>query len=76
MADRRLARTANRSVVGTINEFSHLADAHRDQTTTLDLDGLALWLAHTPCGALRTTHDFPDRALAVAITGSSGRSAT
>jgi hypothetical protein len=76
MADRRLARTANRSVIGTINEFSHLADAHRDQTTTLDLDALALWLAHTPCGALCTTHDFPDRALAAVVAGTTGRSIT
>jgi hypothetical protein len=59
MADRRPSQppTANRSVVGTINEFSYLADAHRHRTATLDL--LALWLAHTPCGALRTDTRLP-----------------
>jgi hypothetical protein len=76
MADRRLTRTANRSVVGTMNEFSYLAAAHRDQTTTLHFDALSLWLAHTPCGALRTTHGFSDRGLAAVVAGTTGRSIT
>ncbi|HEV7685905.1 MAG TPA: hypothetical protein VGQ80_05015, partial [Acidimicrobiia bacterium] len=45
---------------------------HRPAVETLDLDGVALRLAHTPCGALRTTHDFPDRALAAVVAGTTG----
>jgi hypothetical protein len=57
----RTAATANRSVVGIMNEFTFLADTWRgDQINLLDL---ALRLAATPCGPLYSTHVSPDRAL-------------
>ena len=64
MRDRRLAKTANRSVVGIMNEFSHLAKAYHSQQSSTDLIGLALRLAGTPCGPLYKRHVSPDRELA------------
>jgi hypothetical protein len=68
MAEGRLAKTNSRSVVGVMNEFTHLADASTDGGRAGDLDALSLWLAQTPCGPLYKTHVSPDRALAAAIT--------
>jgi hypothetical protein len=45
-----LAKTASRSVLGTMNEFGHMADNHRWLHDQPDLIELAVWLAHTPCG--------------------------
>jgi hypothetical protein len=65
MTDLRVAKTANRSVVGIMNEFTYLADAcRRDEP---DLLHLALRLAHTPCGPLYKRHVSPDRELAALI---------
>ncbi len=50
MQDRRIAPTANRSVVGIMNEFTYLAEAWRDGQTGPDLHALALRPARTPCG--------------------------
>ncbi len=62
----RTAATANRSVVGIMNEFTFLADAWRgNQVNLLEINllELALRLAATPCGPLYSTHVSPDRAL-------------
>jgi hypothetical protein len=59
----RLAKTANRSVVGIMNEFTHLAETYHDDTQTPDLLGLAMRLATTPCGPLYSKHISPDREL-------------
>ena len=64
MRDWRVGPTANRSVVGIMNEFSYLADAYRGQQPRPDLIGLALRLAATPCGPLYQRHVSPDRELA------------
>lgn len=64
MADHRLTKTQNRSVVGIMNEFAYLADADRSATETLDLLRLSLRLAETPCSPLYGEHISPDRALA------------
>jgi len=64
MRDRRLAKTANRSVVGIMNEFTHLAEAYRGDTLAPDLLALAMGLAGTPCGPLYSKHISPDRELA------------
>jgi DNA-binding transcriptional ArsR family regulator len=62
----RTAATANRSVVGIMNEFAFLADTWRDGHT--DLLALALRLATAPpCRPLYPTHGSPDRALAAHI---------
>ncbi len=50
MAEWVLAKTASRSVLGTMNEFVHIADSYRWMHDEIDLTDLAVWLAHTPCG--------------------------
>jgi len=61
----RLARTANRSVVGIMNEFTYLADAWRHDEP--DLLTLTVRLAATPCGPLYKRHISPDRELAALV---------
>ena len=60
MIEHRLAKTASRSVSGTMNDFTNLAEAYRDQELELDLVVLSLWLAGTPCGPLRDRSGYPD----------------
>ena len=67
MRDRRLAKTANRSVVGIMNEFTFLAGAYRGDTPAPDLQALAIRLAATPCGPLYNKHVSPDRELAALL---------
>lgn len=67
MAECRLAKTANRSVVGVMNEFTHLADVHRSGDPAPDLLGLSLRLATTPCSPLYARHVRPDRELAALL---------
>lgn len=61
MAAGSYAKTANRSVVGTMNDFASLADVHRDHGDADDLVALSVSLAGTPCGLLRKGRGFPDR---------------
>jgi len=56
------AKTANRSVVGILNQFSMLADYWRSEHGD-DLLAIALKLAETPCGPLYPGPGAPDRAL-------------
>jgi hypothetical protein len=65
--DHRVAPTANRSLVGVMNEFAFLADAH--QVEEPDLVRLSTKLATTPCGPLFQRHISPDRELAALIAG-------
>jgi hypothetical protein len=67
MTDQRLAPTASRSVLGTMNDFAHLAGHYRHHDGDTDLVAISLWLAGTPCGPLRRSHDFPDRELAAVV---------
>jgi hypothetical protein len=67
MRDHRLAKTANRSVVGIMNEFTALANAYRGDTPAPDLLALAIRLAATPCGPLYSKHVSPDRELAALL---------
>jgi hypothetical protein len=67
MRDRRLAKTANRSVVGIMNEFTALARAYRGDAPALDLLALAVRLAATPCAPLYGKHVSPDRELAALL---------
>ena len=62
MQDVRLGKTASRSVLGIMNEFTFLAQTMRGDTTT-DLIDLARWLARTPCSPLFKRHGSPDREL-------------
>jgi hypothetical protein len=63
----RVARTANRSLVGIMTEFTHLAEVYRDNNPDPDLLHLALRLATTPCGPLYRRNVSPDRELSALI---------
>jgi hypothetical protein len=67
MRDRRLGKTANRSVVGIMNEFTVLAGAYRGDIPGPDLLALAIRLAATPCGPLYSRHVSPDSELAALL---------
>ncbi|WP_433080056.1 DUF6933 domain-containing protein [Dactylosporangium sp. CA-052675] len=66
MQDVRVGKTANRSVVGIMTDFSYLAGVYRENQP--DLLALTLRLARTPCSPLRRTHGSPDRALRALVT--------
>jgi hypothetical protein len=67
MRDRRVAATANRSVVGIMNEFTFLAATYRDDDPRQDLLDLSLRLAATPCSPLYNKNVSPDRELAALL---------
>lgn len=64
-----LARTRNRSVVGVMTEFTHLADLRRGTGQPDDLLALSAELARTPTSPLYKTYTSPDRALAAFVKG-------
>ncbi len=61
MGEASYAKTANRSVVGSMNDFGFLAEAGRAHGRGEDLVALSVHLAGTPCSPLRKGHGFPDR---------------
>jgi len=63
MVDGRWAKTANRSVLGVMNEFSHLGGQIRGHYGPTDFVALALALSEVPCGTLFERHVSPDREL-------------
>ena len=63
----QLGKTANRSVVGVMTDFTRLAEAHHDADPALDLTALAIRLATTPCGPLYDRNVSPDRELAATV---------
>lgn len=67
MQDCRIAKTANRSVVGVMNEFTFLAETYRPDHHQRDLLGIAKRLATTPCGPLYRKNISPDRELAALL---------
>ena len=69
MAQVEIAKTANRSVVGTMNEFAFEAKVYRDHGSTTDPVELSMRLAETPCGAIR--YDSPSRLLRAVTAGRS-----
>lgn len=72
MGEGQWARTANRSVIGVMNEFSFLANQWR-QSRLSDPMEVALWLAETPCGPLYRRQGSPDRELTAAVAAWSAR---
>ena len=70
--EHRLAATANRSLVGVMNEFAHLADL--DRAEKHDLMRLSMRRATTPCGPLVQRHISPDRELAAFLAEVPARS--
>lgn len=67
MHEAAYAKTANRSVVGSMNDFVFLAERYRAQQDTPDLIGLSVRLADTPCGPLYNSHTFPRDELAALV---------
>lgn len=65
----RWAKTASRSVVGIMNEFTYLAEADRAHDGSEDFVSMAVRLAGTPCSPLYKRHSFPDRELAALVAG-------
>jgi hypothetical protein len=63
MNEVQYTKTANRSVVGIMNEFSFLAEGYRDHMNTKELLALSLKLSETPCSPLYKTAISPDKAL-------------
>ena len=61
MGNHQLTRTANRSVLGSMNDFAYLADADPTPNESTNLLDLSLRLAQTPCGPLYRSHISPDR---------------
>jgi hypothetical protein len=55
----QLAKTCDRSLLGSMNEFAYLADVDRHSIAVVDLVGLSLRLAETPCGPLYRRHVTP-----------------
>jgi len=66
--DAQWAKTANRSVVGMMNEFSLLAEVDRAHERSEDLVSMSVRPAGTPCSPLYKRHSFPDRELAALVT--------
>ena len=52
MGDPVYSKTANRSVVGVMNEFAFLGESYRDRNGLIDPLALSLKLAQTPCSPL------------------------
>jgi hypothetical protein len=67
MAQCQLTKTANRSVLGVMNEFAYLSSVYRQDRHQHDLLDLSLRLAHVPCGPLDNSHLSPDRELVAHI---------
>lgn len=67
MHERRLTKTANRSVVGVMNEFRFLGEIYFHEDGETDLVALSMRLADTPCSPLYTRHISPDHELAALV---------
>ena len=63
------AKTANRTVGGTMNEFAFLAEAFRDRGAPVDTVALSLKLAGVPCGLLSKGAGFPEDAVRELVAG-------
>ena len=67
MSQWSMAKTANRSVLGTMNEFAFLADGYRDLMEEPDLQTLTIRLTDTPCSPLK--YSSPAQALREIVAG-------
>jgi hypothetical protein len=56
-----VVKTANRHLVGAMNEFAFLAHGYRDHMETSELHVLSMRLADTPCSVIK--HQSPERLL-------------
>ena len=62
-----VAKTASRSLLGMLNEFSFLADVFRNSGDDMSLLDLSLKLSTVPCGPLKG--GSPDRTLRALVQG-------
>ncbi len=67
MNERRVAKTASRSVLGVMNEFRFLGGVYFHEDGETDLLALSMRLAETPCSPLYQRHISPDRELAALL---------
>lgn len=67
MTEARYAKTANRSVVGVMNQFAFQAEVYREYLETDALLMLSLRLAETPCGPLYKRAITPERELKILV---------
>jgi hypothetical protein len=68
MRECQLAPTESRSILGTMNEFGHMATRMRDLDRGSDLMDLSLKLGHTPC-RMRGPAIWPDHEMRRVIGG-------
>jgi len=73
MTEHQVAKTANRSVVGIMNEFTFLSGYVPPPTNEADLIELSLSIAQTPCSPLYGRHGSPDRELLAFVAEHLGR---
>jgi hypothetical protein len=60
----RIAKTASRSLLGVMNEFTFFGNVHREELgADEDLVALSVRLAETPMSPLDKSHGSPDREL-------------
>lgn len=69
MEQARYAKTASRSIVGVMNEFSYLAEVYCDHLASGDLIELSVKLAETPCSPLYKRALTPERELRLLFSG-------
>lgn len=63
MEDVTFAKTANRSVLGVLNQFVYLAEGYRQMDEAWNPLAISIKLAGTPCSPLYKGAVFPDKAL-------------
>jgi len=68
LADVRLGRATNRSVIGSMNEFTYAINAWFEDRSGDDLEALGLWLCDTPCSPLSTAWPWREAELLLAGT--------
>ena len=68
MASAQYGKTANRSVVGVMNQFAYIAEHERTYVGSADLIGLSLKLSETPCSPLYEGAGSPQRELRRLVT--------
>jgi len=68
MGDGVYARTASRSLLGIMNQFTHDSRVMYERLGPSGLPGIALELAGTPCSPLSKGHAFPDLELRALVS--------
>jgi hypothetical protein len=69
MTDLVVAKTASRSVLGTMNDFMFMAEHAIAQGHSRNALDLAVWLSRTPCSPLFKSTGSPDNETRLILTG-------